>query len=95
MQADRERPSDGRAGAAKNTAKIFEKLFKNLLTNRKECGIITKSPTSDLRQKPRGSLTIEQQEIKVQAKLVIENLEISLKKEISNLSRIRDILNKV
>ena len=29
----------------------------------------------------RGSLTIEQQEIKVQAKLVIENLEISLKKK--------------
>ena len=70
MQADHERPSDGRAGAANNTAKIFEKLFKNLLTNRKECGIITKSPPSDLRQKPRGSLTIEQQEIKVQAKLV-------------------------
>ena len=33
------------------------------------------------RNTSRGSLTIEQQEIKVQAKLVIENLEISLKKE--------------
>ena len=32
-------------------------------------------------QASRGSLTIEQQEIKVQAKLVIENLEISLKKK--------------
>ena len=41
------------------------------------------------RNTSRGSLTIEQQEIKVQAKLVIENLEISLKKESLNLSRIR------
>ena len=37
----------------------------------------------------RGSLTIEQQEIKVQAKLVIENLEISLKKR--NLKSITDL----
>ena len=54
MQADHEWPSDGRAGAAKNTAKIFEKLFKNLLTNRKECGIITRSPMSGLRGTPRA-----------------------------------------
>ena len=68
---------------AKNTAKIFEKLFKNLLTNGWECGIIIKSRKTRLKRtkSSRGSLTIEQQEIKVQAKLVIENLEISLKKK--------------
>ena len=68
--------------------KKLKKLFKNPLTNETECDIITGSRKSgpgrakrDGEVKNFRSLTIEQQEIKVQAKLVIENLEISLKKK--------------
>jgi hypothetical protein len=65
--------------------KKLEKLFKNLLTNRNGCDIIVglskRRRENSGASVPRGSLTIEQQEIKVQAKLVIENLEISLKKK--------------
>ena len=43
MQADDERPQKGGELRAKNTAKKIEKLFKNLLTNGKRCGIIIKS----------------------------------------------------
>ena len=70
MQADRERPSDGRAGAAKNTAKIFEKTFQKPLDKPKRVWYNNKVARKRLaRNTSRGSLTIEQQEIKVQAKL--------------------------
>ena len=66
--------------------KFFEKLFKNLLTSVLGCGIIVRlSKNGRLENSEakalRGSLTIEQQEIKVQAKACDENLEISLKKK--------------
>ena len=74
------------SGLAKNTAKKLKKLFKNLLTSVLGCGIIVglskKGRFEDSGAKAsRGSLTIEQQEIKVQAKACDENLEISLKKK--------------
>ena len=83
MQADNERAAKRRrVESEKYHEKFFKKLFKNLLTNGKRCGIIIGSrKTRQGREICRGSLTIEQQEIKVQAKLVIENLEISLKKK--------------
>ena len=83
MQADNERPTKRQqVESEKYHEKIFEKLFKNPLTNGERCGIITKSRKTRLAERIcRRSLTIEQQEIKVQAKLVIENLEISLKKK--------------
>ena len=69
----------------KEGEKKLKKLFKNLLTNGKRCGIIVRlskrRQTNAEYKSSARSLTIEQQEIKVQAKLVIENLEISLKKK--------------
>ena len=60
----------------------FKKLFKKLLTKSERCGILHRSPEKG--RQPRGlgrSLTIEQQEIKVQARsLVRKNLEFLWKK---------------
>ena len=64
------------------TTKIFQKTFEKPLDKRKEMWYNSQAvrETASERSSHR-SLTIEQQEIKVQAKLVIENLEISLKKK--------------
>ena len=91
MQAVHERPILRRLDGGKNHEKIVEKLFKNLLTNPRECGILFKSPTRATESRAptlRGSLTIEQQEIKVQARLCEESRNFFERKESSNLSRI-------
>ena len=85
MQADNERPQKRRRVESEKYRKKVEKLFKNLLTNREVCGIIVRlsarTAWNSEAKALRGSLTIEQQEIKVQAKACDENLEISLKKK--------------
>ena len=55
---------------SKIAKKVFKKLFKNPLTNRNGCDIINGSRKTRRRERknPHRSLTIEQQEIKVQAK---------------------------
>ena len=65
------------------TTKIFQKTFEKPLDKRKEMWYNSQAvcETALWAQGSHRSLTIEQQEIKVQAKLVIENLEISLKKK--------------
>ena len=57
----------------KEAEKNFKKVLKNPLTNSRECGIIVRLSKRTARQEQSESsdrsLTIEQQEIKVQAKL--------------------------
>ena len=97
MQADNERPQKRRRVESEKYRKKKKKTFQKPLDKRKEMWYNNQvaQNAASAEEICSRSLTIEQQEIKVQAKLVIENLEISLKKEISNLSRIWDILNKV
>ena len=73
MQADCERLFKRRPVAKREIPqKNFEKLFKNPLTNSRGCGIIVRLSKRTARQEQSESsarsLTIEQQEIKVQAK---------------------------
>ena len=94
------RVEEPRAGA-KKYRKNFKKTFEKPLDKRLRMWYNSRAVQKAACERrlaaswgSRRSLTIEQQEIKVQAKLV-RNLEISLKKEILNLSRIQDILEKV
>ena len=64
--------------------KLFQKVLKNPLTNGNESDIIVKLSARrrwrKRERKPDGSLTIEQQEIEVQAKERVRNLGNPLKR---------------